>query len=550
RTDNAIKNHWHSSVKKKVDSYRTSGLLAQFQGLTPVEYTAGGLNVDSSSPTTNQVSEESGFNVFREVEDSTELSQSSFAKGSCSQEEKTEVALGSHLNVHESLCQDGFTNADNVASALPEVHHQLSTSDMDQGKHLQEEFSQGMDLDKHLQEEFSQGMDLHLDIDEAPNNIVITDSQASNELPGQFQDTHIMHSSENDGGSLIPCAVTPCVPILPSVSGCGHNINMMCEVGIENDNCFQSEQWQDISIQPGVYSSEAASNFSVPLCPLQTSEPATSMGDPLYYQSSVLPSSFISSDVASNASDVKFETSHCPVSCQDLAIKTCQGVSGDPDQNSYISSEDDRNRASEPMDIIPKPEEKQLIDLEQSCLEPTTYIEKEALLSQGDNVLSEKEDAGALCYEPPCFSSFEVPFVSCKLVTYSDLPEYSPLGIRELMRSPLNFPTPVRLWGSPTRDGSPDAVLKNASKSFVHTPSIMKKRPRDLSSPSPDVRNEQKSNTEKDCGTSGMSYTRIGKSFMDIPDDFFDSVSPTERTAFQKKLKFFSRKQRKFESNY
>ncbi|CAN6344846.1 unnamed protein product, partial [Urochloa humidicola] len=538
RTDNAIKNHWHSSVKKKVDSYRTSGLLAQFQGLTPVEYTAGGLNVDSSSPTTNQVSEESGFNVFREVEDSTELSQSSFAKGSCSQEEKTEVALGSHLNVHESLCQDGFTNADNVASALPEVHHQLSTSDMDQGKHLQEEFSQGMDLDKHLQEEFSQGMDLHLDIDEAPNNIVITDSQASNQLPGQFQDTHIMHSSENDGGSLIPCAVTPCVPILPSVSGCGHNINMMCEVGIENDNCFQSEQWQDISIQPGVYSSEAASNFSVPLCPLQTSEPATSMGDPLYYQSSVLPSSFISSDVASNASDVKFETSHCPVSCQDLAIKTCQGVSGDPDQNSYISSEDDRNRASEPMDIIPEPEEKQLIDLEQSCLEPTTYIEKEALLSQGDNVLSEKEDAGALCYEPPCFSSFEVPFVSCKLVTYSDLPEYSPLGIRELMRSPLNFPTPVRLWGSPTRDGSPDAVLKNASKSFVHTPSIMKKRPRDLSSPSPDVRNEQKSNTEKDCGTSGMSYTRIGKSFMDIPDDFFDSVSPTERTAFQKKLKF------------
>ncbi|CAN6344845.1 unnamed protein product [Urochloa humidicola] len=507
RTDNAIKNHWHSSVKKKVDSYRTSGLLAQFQGLTPVEYTAGGLNVDSSSPTTNQVSEESGFNVFREVEDSTELSQSSFAKGSCSQEEKTEVALGSHLNVHESLCQDGFTNADNVASALPE-------------------------------EEFSQGMDLHLDIDEAPNNIVITDSQASNQLPGQFQDTHIMHSSENDGGSLIPCAVTPCVPILPSVSGCGHNINMMCEVGIENDNCFQSEQWQDISIQPGVYSSEAASNFSVPLCPLQTSEPATSMGDPLYYQSSVLPSSFISSDVASNASDVKFETSHCPVSCQDLAIKTCQGVSGDPDQNSYISSEDDRNRASEPMDIIPEPEEKQLIDLEQSCLEPTTYIEKEALLSQGDNVLSEKEDAGALCYEPPCFSSFEVPFVSCKLVTYSDLPEYSPLGIRELMRSPLNFPTPVRLWGSPTRDGSPDAVLKNASKSFVHTPSIMKKRPRDLSSPSPDVRNEQKSNTEKDCGTSGMSYTRIGKSFMDIPDDFFDSVSPTERTAFQKKLKF------------
>ncbi|OEL35885.1 L-type lectin-domain containing receptor kinase IV.3, partial [Dichanthelium oligosanthes] len=517
---------------------RASGLLAQFQGLTPVEYTGGGLNVDSSSAMTNQISEDSGFNVFREMEDSTELSQSSFAKGSCSQEEQTDVALGSHLNVHESLCQDGFTNADNVASALPETHHQLSTSDMDQDVHLQEEFSQGMDLDKHSQQEFSQGMDLHLDIDEVPKNFVITDSQASNELAGQFQDTQIMHSSEN-GGSLIPYAVTPCVPILPSVSGCEHNINMMCEGGTENENCFQSEQWQDISIQSGAYSSEAASNFSAPLYPLQTSEPATMMVDPLYYQSSVtsLPPPFISSYGASNASDVKFETSHYPVSHQDLEVKTCHNASGDPDQNSYISSKDDRNRTSEPMDSVPESEKKQLVDLEQSCLEPAAYIGEEASLNHGDTVLSKKEDAGPLCYEPPCFPSFEVPFVSCELVTSSDLPEYSPLGIRELMRSSLNFPTPVRLWGSPTRDGSPDAVLKNAAKSFVCTPSIMKKRPRDLSSPIPDIRNEKKSNTEKDCGRSGMSSTRIGKCCMDTPDDFVDLVSPTQRTTFLKKLK-------------
>jgi len=342
-------------VKKKIDSYRASGLLAQLQGLAPIEYTTCGLSVDSSSAMTNQISEDSGLNVFREVEDSTDLSQSSFAKGSCSQEEQTDVALGSHLNVHESLCQDG-TNADNAASALPEMHHQLSTSDMDQDKHFQDDLSQGMDLDKHLQlqQEFSQGMDLHVDIDEVPNNFVITDSQASNELTGQFQDTQIMHSSENDGVSLIPYAVTPCVSILPSVPGCENNINMMCEVGVKNGDCFQSEQWQNTSIQPISHPSEAASNFSAPLYPsLQTSEPATMMGDPLYYQSSVtsLPPSFISSDGASNASDVKFETSRYPVSHQDLEIKTCHNSSGDPDS-----------------------EKKQLVDLEQSCLEPTTSL--------------------------------------------------------------------------------------------------------------------------------------------------------------------------------
>jgi len=228
-----------------------------------------------------------------------------------------------------------------------------------------------------LQQEFSQGMDLHVDIDEVPNNFVITDSQASNELTGQFQDTQIMHSSENDGVSLIPYAVTPCVSILPSVPGCENNINMMCEVGVKNGDCFQSEQWQNTSIQPISHPSEAASNFSAPLYPsLQTSEPATMMGDPLYYQSSVtsLPPSFISSDGASNASDVKFEKNRCSVSHQDLEIKTCHNSSGDPDQSSYISREGDRNKTSEPIDSIPDSEKKQLVDLEQSCLEPTTSL--------------------------------------------------------------------------------------------------------------------------------------------------------------------------------
>lgn len=532
RTDNAIKNHWHSSVKKKVDSYRASGLLAQFQGLTPVEFTTACLNVDSSSAMTNQITEDGGFNVFREVENSTELSQSSFAKGSCSQEEQTDVALGSHLPVNESSCQDGFTNADNVASVLPDVCHQLSSSDMDQDKYLQEDFSQEMGLDKHLQQEFSQGVDLHLDIEEVPNNFVITDSQASNELAGQFQGTQMMHCAENEGGSSISYAIVPGVPILPSVSGCEHNTDMMCEVGMENENCFQSEPWQDISIQPGAYSSEDTSSFSSPLYLLQTSDPATVRGGPLYYQTSEtsLPPSFISSNGASNASDVKFGTSHYPVSHQDLEIKIGHNASGDPSQNLYISSEDDRNRTSEPMDNIPESEKKQPVDVEQSCLEPTAYDGKEAIPSHG----SEKAHAGALCYEPPCFPSFEVPFVSCELVTSSDLPEYSPLGIRELMRSSLNLATPVRLWGSPTRDGSPDAVLKNAAKRFVCTPSIMKKRPRDLSSSSPDIKFEKKSKTENDCGSSGMSSTGIGKSYMDIHDDL---ISPTERTAFQKKPK-------------
>ncbi|KAL6619942.1 hypothetical protein ACP70R_035081 [Stipagrostis hirtigluma subsp. patula] len=551
RTDNAIKNHWHSSVKKKVDSYRASGLLSQFQGLTPVEYPTGSLNVDSSSATAQQNSQDSSFNVVGELDDSTDLSQSSFTMVCCSQEEQTDVALGSQSQVHfhdkgahesHSLSQEAcYINAKNVDSALPEMHQQLSTSDIDQ--------------DKHMQQEFSQGLDLHLDIDELPNDSALTDSQVVNEVAGQCQYTQAICSSDNHDRSLTPYVVPPGVPIpvLP-VNGYEDNINTMSEADISNEKHLQSEQWQDISFdylvsapdpistnsfsspnyQPGPYSSDAANNFSAHLYPLQTLN-SSGMMSTVCYQSSVpsVPATFIYSDGACNTSDVNFETSALPVCHQDLEIDTSHNASGVANQPSYVSSEGDRHDTSEPMDNIPESEKKQLTDVEQSSSEPIANIRKDTSSNHDEAAVGDKENGGALCYEPPFFPSFEVPFVSCDLVTSSDLPEYSPLGIRQLMKSSINF-TPVRLWGSPACDGSPDAVLKSAAKSFECTPSIMKKRPRELSSPSPDSRTDKKLSTGKDSGSSAMPSSRIERSCSDAPGAEPDGfASPTERTAFQ-----------------
>ncbi|CAA2934810.1 Hypothetical predicted protein [Olea europaea subsp. europaea] len=103
----------------------------------------------------------------------------------------------------------------------------------------------------------------------------------------------------------------------------------------------------------------------------------------------------------------------------------------------------------------------------------------------------EQKDCGALFYEPPRFPSLDIPFFSCDLIQAgSDMQqEYSPLGIRQLMISSLD---PFKLWDSPSREDSSDAVLKSAAKTFTSAPSILKKRHRDLVSPLSENRSRKK----------------------------------------------------------
>ncbi|CBI20887.3 unnamed protein product, partial [Vitis vinifera] len=136
---------------------------------------------------------------------------------------------------------------------------------------------------------------------------------------------------------------------------------------------------------------------------------------------------------------------------------------------------------------------------------------------------TEQQDEGALFYEPPRFPSLDIPFFSCDLIqSGSDMQqEYSPLGIRQLMMSSMNCLTPFRLWDSPSRDDSPDAVLKSAAKTFTGTPSILKKRHRDLLSPSPlsERRSDKKLESDINQGNSGPfdeDKENLGHVFVDF----------------------------------
>uniref|UniRef100_A0ACD5U6B5 Uncharacterized protein n=3 Tax=Avena sativa TaxID=4498 RepID=A0ACD5U6B5_AVESA len=413
RTDNAIKNHWHSSLKKKFELYRADGLLAQFQGL-PAAGT-GSLNVDSSSTVTQKNSEGCGLHVIREVEDYSNFSQSAFANISCSRLEQVDEAVSCHAEVHfngegahdsYSSCQETcYSNANNAASALTETHHLLPFSENQLDKHLQQEFSEAdFDLQSKLWQDIS------------------------------FQ--NLLNAPDS----------------------------------VNADSLLSS------NYQHSTYSSKVGNKFEEPLYPLHTLN-SSSMADNVHHQSSAtsLPPSFICSDSDSEN-----------VSCD--------------------------------LPMVPESRKQQLVSVEESSLEPTT-MGRESSPIHGESVVGKKQHSEALCYEPPCFPGDEVPFVSCELLNCSDLPEYSPLGIRELMRPSMDISTPLRLWSSPAHDGSPDAVLKSAAKSFICTPSLMKKRERELSSPIPDVRRAKKMGTEKDCGNSAMPSTRTEISCVDATGD-------------------------------
>nr|KYP65183.1 Myb-related protein 3R-1 [Cajanus cajan] len=159
-----------------------------------------------------------------------------------------------------------------------------------------------------------------------------------------------------------------------------------------------------------------------------------------------------------------------------------------------------------------------------SDVEQTSYPTDEK-----SNVHTEQEETGALCYEPPRFpASLDIPFLSCDLVqSGGDMQqEFSPLGIRQFMMSSMNCLTPFRLWDSPSHGSSPDALLKSAAKTFTSTPSILKKRNRELLSPLSDKRIDKKLEIEM-TSTLIKNFSRLDVMFDDNETQGGDSLPPS-----------------------
>ncbi|KAI4316144.1 hypothetical protein L6164_024151 [Bauhinia variegata] len=482
RTDNSIKNHWNSSVKKKLDSYLASGLVTQFQTLPPVAHPNQPV-VSTSSRL--QYSGDDNGTKGNEGEEVSECSQGSATGRFQSAREMSNVVLHAreefrvnedssqakeHSTSQASCSEQYYVSLDDVAISIPDISRQETCS------------SQFVEAGN------SASGDCQFNIHSLPNISSLDLGQESLQLqidcivPNESHDMMKVPLQTSVGFNVSTSLGPTCMDSV----GAEHMLisdEECCRVLFQeaiNEGCFSSEDYSkgvDMVDLSGCTCPPNSSNIVGTSCS----------------QSFPCVPSVISADegrliYTAEANQLFGAEDHQFVSRGHGHFIYNNDSSSSPCINAIDSA-----AMLEPLDTVK--DNSKLVpvitfsggsDAKQNCF---PNDEKADVHSE--------QDTGALCYEPPRFPSLEMPFLSCDLIQSGDnlQQEFSPLGIRQLMMSSMNSLSPFRLWDSPSRDDSPDALLKSAAKTFKGTPSILKKRHRDFLSPLSDRRMDKKLET-------------------------------------------------------
>lgn len=491
RTDNAIKNHWNSSVKKKLDSYLKSGLLPDFEGTPHVGHQNQPI-ISSCSRVQN--SGDDSAPRGSEGEEKSECSQdSTFAGGVQSATEMVNVVLNtrdrSHIREVSRLGNDPssspascsepyFPSMGDATFGIPEIPPELVSS----SKFIEQTFARDAG-------ELMSG-DFQFNMQELTN---ISSLESGQEVSGMH--THCMSSNEIHDVVNFPFQNASAFPASTSMENMADGSVKSERMLISDDECCRALFSE--AINQGYYFSREFTNgssmvdlitctdsFLQSSSNLQLSETGRS-SQPYCALNLDLVGTPCSQPVSAHEGPLIFagEPNHL------FRVKVQEYVTNSED--AFVHTNDTARSPStvggnktfmqEQSHLVEDPSDLVPVNTFDSGLETQTS----PAVDVRSDVHTEQQDDRALCYEPPRFPSLDIPFLSCDLVqSGNDMQqEYSPLGIRQLMMSSMNCLTPFRLWDSPSRDGSPDAVLKSAAKTFTGTPSILKKRHRDLLSP-------------------------------------------------------------------
>ncbi|XP_010519901.1 PREDICTED: myb-related protein 3R-1 [Tarenaya hassleriana] len=541
RTDNGIKNHWHSSVKKKLDSYLASGLLDQYQALPVVPFQKS--SMFSSSGLMQRTTDDSGCSGGLEEKEPESSSQNSSTAGySLSATDFPGLSsTGQHFHTSENPCENEhatlaaynldrffYPELEDIAATVSEVscemedsskfpdHSVVTSSSQDcqfslqdlpdiASLELRQEISElstiymnegiksktpPVQTSSSLQDSISMpSMDIasyqHL------TNLLISDGECSGVLFTNQENKELYVS-----GSLLqePKVADPAE----------HRDSSLCSSSSDNQI---SEATKTLALQ------SCSSRFSALAAPCKetlrptpliissdkcTKESARLICHPFEVEPKCginAKDSFIYIDVPTNSPCANEETE----------------TSGQKDQSYHVNDS---------KKLVPVNDFASLSDVKRDS--PPIKCEPDV------NKEMQHEDLGASCHESLCFPSLDLSFFSCDLTQSKNdlLQDYSPLGMRKLLMSTVTCMSPLRPWDSPTRDHSPGAVLKAGKKTFVGAQSILKKRNRELLTPLSERRSDKKLGTDI-TSSLARDFSRLDVMFGESGDQESSLSSPT-----------------------
>ncbi|KAE8687637.1 Aspartate aminotransferase 3 [Hibiscus syriacus] len=414
RTDNAIKNHWNSSVKKKLDSYIEPGLLEQFQ--FPI-LTNQSQPLPSLSSTMTRNVDDSGAKCSTEAEDMSECSQEPTMLG-CSQ--SISDSANASVNASEISGVAKEKNSHPVHSSevycpsLEVVNISIPEIPVEAGYCTSGDYQFGLNAPTSL------------------INTLTTSDKQENMLTMDEECSRVLFSDAVNDGCFVTEDFTQ-----------GYNM-------VEFGSCTHASLSQASDIQKSENGRTPASQST---CPSSSKVLPTSC-----CQSFVSPSVLLVENGTVLYGRKPVQLNGQPFGTQEQELPNVH--------DGFVYTSDDYTEMQEQSNL----------DKNSLKLVPVNTFGSESNAIQTCPIVDDKpnspeeQDDGGLCYEPPRFPSLDIPFFSCDLISsVSDdkIQEYSPFGIRQLMMSSMNCISPFRLPDSPLWDDSPDAVLKSVAKTIT-----------------------------------------------------------------------------------